>query len=564
MGDARARSWRRRSRWPTSRSTCSARPACCWPGPARPTDRAATRTARVPARRARVPQRAAGRARRRRLRPRDRPAAGLLDLAAGAAATGWPPRATRCWPRSPPRASRSSPTTATTRPSGWSGSATAPTLSHERMQAALDAVWPLVDELFPTPRWSAGWPRPVSASTRRRCAPRSTRCSTRCSPPPRCGCPAWPRRRRRGRDGAGDGARATRLPASAGRAAERRPRPSRRRHGDRGRARARPARSPGRCPTPSCRMLTLADLGILRDVERPGRRAVVTITPTYSRLPGARRDRATTCVAALRGAGYADVEVRTVLTPGLDHRLDHRRRAGGSSPRPASPRPGRRPPRRPGRCRSRSPEPARGRLPALRLAGHRAAVRVRRDRLPGAVPLPDLPRAVRACEGDLRCRRTGRPRASRRRSTRSRSPRVDRLCADAAAVTFDVPDELAERFAFLPGQSLTVRRRRGRRRRASLVLDLRAAGARAAHRRARGARRRWCPAGWSTRCGRATRSRWQPPSGTFTPDLDTPAHHVLHRRGLRHHPGALDRGLGARRPGQPRRRSCTATGAPTR
>jgi ring-1,2-phenylacetyl-CoA epoxidase subunit PaaE len=35
---------------------------------------------------------------------------------------------------------------------------------------------------------------------------------------------------------------------------------------------------------------------------------------------------------------------------------------------------------------------------------------------------------------------------------------VDRLCDDAAAVTFVVPDDLADEFAFRPGQSLTVRR----------------------------------------------------------------------------------------------------------
>lgn len=36
---------------------------------------------------------------------------------------------------------------------------------------------------------------------------------------------------------------------------------------------------------------------------------------------------------------------------------------------------------------------------------------------------------------------------------------VDRLCDDAAAITFEVPDDLAEVFAFRPGQSMTVRRR---------------------------------------------------------------------------------------------------------
>ena len=34
VGHATPRSWRRRSRWPTSPSTCSARPGCCWHGPA--------------------------------------------------------------------------------------------------------------------------------------------------------------------------------------------------------------------------------------------------------------------------------------------------------------------------------------------------------------------------------------------------------------------------------------------------------------------------------------------------------------------------------------------------
>ncbi len=35
--------------------------------------------------------------------------------------------------------------------------------------------------------------------------------------------------------------------------------------------------------------------------------------------------------------------------------------------------------------------------------------------------------------------------------------RVDRLCADAVAVTFDVPPDLADTFAFRPGQYLTLR-----------------------------------------------------------------------------------------------------------
>lgn len=40
-----------------------------------------------------------------------------------------------------------------------------------------------------------------------------------------------------------------------------------------------------------------------------------------------------------------------------------------------------------------------------------------------------------------------------------RVARVEQLCDDAVAVTFDVPDDLSDTFAFRPGQSLTVRRR---------------------------------------------------------------------------------------------------------
>ena len=49
-------------------------------------------------------------------------------------------------------------------------------------------------------------------------------------------------------------------------------------------------------------------------------------------------------------------------------------------------------------------------------------------------------------------------RAARRQFHELTVARVDRLCDDAVAVTFDVPPELAEDYAFRPGQSLTLRR----------------------------------------------------------------------------------------------------------
>ncbi|MBQ1092497.1 1,2-phenylacetyl-CoA epoxidase subunit PaaE [Streptomyces sp. B93] len=103
---------------------------------------------------------------------------------------------------------------------------------------------------------------------------------------------------------------------------------------------------------------------------------------------------------------------------------------------------------------------------------------------------------------------------------------VRRLCEDAVAVGFEVPPELAGEFAFAPGQSLTLRRDiDGRDERRSYSIC--------------------SPAGTAPRIGvRAVPgglfSSWlvdevrpgdtievMAPTGAFTPDLTTPAHHVL-------------------------------------
>jgi len=65
---------------------------------------------------------------------------------------------------------------------------------------------------------------------------------------------------------------------------------------------------------PELPVLTLADLGVLRDVAVEGARVVVTITPTYSGCPAMSAIRAE-LTARLHGAGYPDVEVRTALDP---------------------------------------------------------------------------------------------------------------------------------------------------------------------------------------------------------------------------------------------------------
>ncbi|MGW1986437.1 1,2-phenylacetyl-CoA epoxidase subunit PaaE [Streptomyces collinus] len=103
---------------------------------------------------------------------------------------------------------------------------------------------------------------------------------------------------------------------------------------------------------------------------------------------------------------------------------------------------------------------------------------------------------------------------------------VQRLCEDAVAVSFDVPAELAEEFAFEPGQSLTLRRRvDGRDERRSYSIC--------------------SPAGTRPRIGvrvvpGGLFSSWlvdevapgdtvevMGPVGAFTPDLTVPGHHVL-------------------------------------
>jgi ring-1,2-phenylacetyl-CoA epoxidase subunit PaaE len=103
---------------------------------------------------------------------------------------------------------------------------------------------------------------------------------------------------------------------------------------------------------------------------------------------------------------------------------------------------------------------------------------------------------------------------------------VEPLCDDAAAITFAVPDELAERYAFRAGQSLTLRR----------VVD------------GRDERRSYslcAPEGGPLRIGvrevpDGLFSSWLvrdlkpgdvvetlPPLGSFVPDLSVPAHHGL-------------------------------------
>ena len=67
-------------------------------------------------------------------------------------------------------------------------------------------------------------------------------------------------------------------------------------------------------PDPELPMLTLADLGILRDITLEGGRVIVSLTPTYSGCPAMHEMRRDVSDRLIAG-GFAQVEVRTVLSP---------------------------------------------------------------------------------------------------------------------------------------------------------------------------------------------------------------------------------------------------------
>jgi ring-1,2-phenylacetyl-CoA epoxidase subunit PaaD len=67
-------------------------------------------------------------------------------------------------------------------------------------------------------------------------------------------------------------------------------------------------------PDPELPQLTVADLGILRDVNVSGDHVVVTITPTYTGCP-AWSEIQNELRRRLHSAGFDDVEVRTSLRP---------------------------------------------------------------------------------------------------------------------------------------------------------------------------------------------------------------------------------------------------------
>ncbi|WP_308287274.1 1,2-phenylacetyl-CoA epoxidase subunit PaaD [Actinomadura parmotrematis] len=143
---------------------------------------------------------------------------------------------------------------------------------------------------------------------------------------------------------------------------------------------------------PELPQLTLADLGVLRDVAEDAGRVTVWITPTYTGCPAmdAMRD---DLVHRLAAAGYPGADVRVVLSPPwtTDWITEAGRRklaaAGIAPPGPA-------------------PRPAAGPVP-LALGPTRAAVRCPQC---GSGDTEELSRfGATACRALRRCRACGEP-----------------------------------------------------------------------------------------------------------------------------------------------------------
>ncbi len=117
-------------------------------------------------------------------------------------------------------------------------------------------------------------------------------------------------------------------------------------------------------------------------------------------------------------------------------------------------------------------------------------------------------------------------RTARRQFHQLTVARIDRLCEDAVAVTFEVPAELASEFAFRPGQSLTLRRVVGgqEERRSYSICAPAGEPPRIGVREVPGG----AVSGWLVHeVSPGDRVEVQPPSGAFTADMSAPGRHVL-------------------------------------
>ena len=206
------------------------------------------------------------------------------------------------------------------------------------------------------------------------------------------------------------------------------------------------------CSTPEIPVLTIADLGILREVVvRDDGHVDVAITPTYSGCPA---------MDALFGQTSSPHSPRTAMTtsrcaprsPRPGRPTGSPRPAGGSSrrmashPRPPSARLGSRR-RDPGFARSRFRGP--GRVSAVRIHPHSRSEPVRLDGVQGAVPLLRLRGALRLLQAAVSEQQTRTPASAGARKRASfhllKVAELERITDDAVAITFDVPADLRAR-----------------------------------------------------------------------------------------------------------------------
>ena len=139
---------------------------------------------------------------------------------------------------------------------------------------------------------------------------------------------------------------------------------------------------------PEIPVLTIADLGVLRDVRIVDGFIEATITPTYSGCP-AMNLIALNLEVALERSRLPDAADQDRAVAGLDHGLDDRKRQGQAR-RPMALR-RRTARRRAARCSART----KSTCPRCQSRQHRTHFRIRLDRLQGAVALQGLRRAVR-------------------------------------------------------------------------------------------------------------------------------------------------------------------------
>ena len=432
VDDPAARARGRDRAWPTSPSTCSARPGCCWPAPA-PIDGPHRGRARV------LPRRDASSATSAWSSTRDDDFAELVGrlLVFSTWRLALFERLTTC----------ADPVLAAIAAKGVKE------LTYHRDYAAQWVVR-LGDGTELSARADAGRARRALAAGRRAVprphrrrrwpsvdrARRSTPCSTPCWPPPGSTGPTAAAAGRRSAAGPAATACTPRRWATCWPSCRASPAPTRTRHGER-RAGSTPTAACGGRPAGDARPRA-AD-GHARRPRHPARassedggRRRRDDHADLLRLPGHARDQPPTCSTGCSAAGYAQVDG--------SHRSWPRRGRSDwiTAGRPSQARRGRHRPAAP-RAAARRPVPltlgraARGRLPALRLDRHpRRPPRSARRPASRCTAAPAAASRSSTIKADLMSARPIPPADGRR---------VDPLTDDSAAVTFAVPDELRER-----------------------------------------------------------------------------------------------------------------------